>query len=137
MNAISKLKNARTAQELASEIEPLAQALVTLADQTKEHLNEQQRMSKEHNENWIQAQTQTSQEWAEAAVKLKAAAHQLTDANNNIVKMVNGLQLRLIMISLMTSMMPILVLLIVFWIWLDPQIVAKDGIIWLGLQTSS
>jgi hypothetical protein len=110
---------------------------VTLADQTAEHLNEQQRMSQEHNEKWMASQTQTSQAWTEAAIKLKVGAHQLTDAHNAAVKMINGLQLRLIMISLMTSMMPILVLLIVFWIWLDPQIVAKDGIIWLGLQTSS
>ena len=136
MSTISKIRNARTTEDMANEIEPLAQALATLADQATEHLHQQQSKSEEHTEQWIQAQLATSTAWAEASADLKQAANTLTNATNHALKATNGLEWRLIALSLMTSILPMLVLLSVFWIWLDPLIVAKDGIAGIVFHTS-
>jgi ABC-type transporter Mla subunit MlaD len=56
MNAIEKLKHARNIRELAHEIEPLAQALASLADDTRQSLRETQQEAARTGENSRQAQ---------------------------------------------------------------------------------
>ena len=136
MNAISALKQARTPDQLAQQIEPMAQALATLADQATTHLQEQKTASETHTQAWIEAQTNTARAWIEAAKSVKNAAHEMTDATNRAIDLTNAWQTRVILICLISSIMPMAVLLIASWIWLDPQIVTKDGIIWLALQTN-
>src|SRR5260363_25736 len=67
VSAIMRLRQARNAEQLAAEIEPLALSLATLADETRQTLAEQQQASREQAATWSLHQQQ-------AAETLKGAA---------------------------------------------------------------
>ena len=127
MSALSKLKQARNIDELASEIEPLAQAMANLVDETRQSLKTQQSASRAQAQAWSQAQAKTSDSWREAARDMQVAAQTLSEAAETANRAARGWTWRLWIGVLIASITPLLGLLIVSWIWLDPQILSDQG----------
>lgn len=96
MNAIERLKRARNLDEVASEIEPLAQALAAISDETRRALVEQ---SEAHS---VQAQAWAEQQKA-ATRALNQAAQQLQAAAEASMAAANGVRWRLTLLSVLTG----------------------------------
>jgi len=58
----------------------------------------------------------------------------LTSATNQALNMSRHVQLKQVVISLMSSMAAMAVLMSGLLIWLDPQVITKDGISYLVFQ---
>ncbi|WP_251298237.1 MULTISPECIES: IncQ-type mobilization protein MobB [Enterobacteriaceae] len=131
MSAIDRVRKSRGINELAAEIEPLAQSMATLADEARQRIAEVQQASEEQAASWTSQQQQAMSAWREAAGDMRAAAGELTTASQTARSAARGWTWRLWAGVLTASVMPILVLLIASWLWLEPQIIEQQGGIWL------
>jgi hypothetical protein len=119
MSAIERLRQARNAEQLASEIEPLAQALAALADETRQTLSELQQASHAQAETWSQQQQKAAAALHEAASSLEGAARSLraqaeaaTEASDRLTwRLWAGAALIGSVAAAATS---------AFWLWLAP-----------------
>ena len=84
MSIIMRLRQARNAEQIAEELEPLAQAMAALTDETRETLAEIERKSQEQAENFRQQIEASAQAWKEAAAEAQAAAESLNGAGQRM-----------------------------------------------------
>lgn len=131
MSAIDRVRKSRGINELAAEIEPLAQSMATLADEARQRIAEVQQASEEQAASWTSQQQQAMSAWRQAAKDMRAAAGELTKAGQTARSAARGWTWRLWAGVLIASVMPILALLIASWLWLEPQIIEQQGSIWL------
>lgn len=82
MSAFDKLKQARNVNELAQEIEPLAQALATITDESRAAITEQLATQQTQAEHWSAQQTKAAESWEttcqQAQATLQALEQQTT-----------------------------------------------------------
>ncbi|WP_268621080.1 IncQ-type mobilization protein MobB [Escherichia coli] len=136
MSAIDRVRKSRGINELAAEIEPLAQSMATLADEARQRIAEVQQASEEQAASWTSQQQQAMSAWRQAAKDMRAAAGELTTASQTARSAARGWTWRLWAGVLIASVTPILVLLIASWLSLDLRVVTtEDGTIWLRLLT--
>ncbi|MGS3430383.1 IncQ-type mobilization protein MobB, partial [Serratia nevei] len=81
MSAIDRVRKSRGINELAAEIEPLAQSMATLADEARQRIAEVQQASEEQAASWTSQQQQAMSAWEEAAKDMRTAAGELTTAS--------------------------------------------------------
>ena len=84
MSIIMRLRQARNAEQIAEELEPLAQAMAALTDETRETLAEIERKSQEQAENFRRQIEASAQAWKEAAAEAQAAAESLNGAGQRM-----------------------------------------------------
>jgi len=111
---IERLRQAKltSAEELASILEPLAQAMAALTDETRISLEQIEQRSREQGEK-LRNQTQTAiSSWNNAAKAAQQAAERLDEAGQR-------LQLNHYLLAILTGVMTGL-LASVFWLWLAP-----------------
>ncbi|WP_247153765.1 IncQ-type mobilization protein MobB [Escherichia coli] len=136
MSAIDRVRKSRGINELAAEIEPLAQSMATLADEARQRIAEVQQASEEQVASWTSQQQQAMSAWREAAKDMRAAAGELTKASQTARSAARGWTWRLWAGVLIASVTPILALLIASWLSLDLRVITtEDGTIWLRLLT--
>ncbi|MGP7823407.1 IncQ-type mobilization protein MobB [Proteus mirabilis] len=136
MSAIDRVRKSRGINELAAEIEPLAQSMATLADEARQRIAEVQQASEEQAASWTSQQQQAMNSWREAAKDMRAAAEELTTASQTARSAARGWTWRLWAGVLIASVTPILALLIASWLSLDLRVITtEDGTIWLRLLT--
>ena len=130
-------RTSRTPDELAAELEPLAQAMAKLADDAAEQIAGLQTASREQATAWSTAQTAAAAAWKAAAQEMRTAADELRAASDQARDTATisaaALTRRLWIIVTVTALTPILVLLIGSWIWLDPRVVEDAGRLWILL----
>lgn len=80
MNAIERLRQARSVDQLADEIEPLAQSLALLADDARAALSETLSQANAQAATWSQHQSQTAAHWQQTAQTVEQAAQRLENA---------------------------------------------------------
>jgi len=131
MSAIDRVKRSRGTDELAEAIEPLAQSMATLADEARERIAEVKQASEEQAASWTSEQQKAMSAWQHAAKDMRAAAAELTTASQTARSAARGWTWKLWAGVLIASVMPILVLLIALWLWLEPQIIEQQGGVWL------
>lgn len=131
MSAIDRVRKSRGINELAAEIEPLAQSMATLADEARQRIAEVQQASEEQAASWTSQQQQAMSAWQEAAKNMRTAAGELTTASQTARSAARGWTWRLWVGVLIASVTPILVLLIASWLWLEPHVIEQQGGIWL------
>ena len=131
MSAIDRVRKSRGINELAAEIEPLAQSMATLADEARQRIAEVQQASEEQAASWTSQQQQAMSAWREAAKDMRTAAGELTTASQTARSAARGWMWRLWVGVLIASVTPILVLLIASWLWLEPHVIEQQGGIWL------
>ena len=131
MSAIDRVRKSRGINELAAEIEPLAQSMATLADEARQRIAEVQQASEEQAASWTSQQQQAMSAWQEAAKGMRTAARELTTASQTARSAARGWTWRLWVGVLIASVTPILVLLIASWLWLEPHVIEQQGGIWL------
>lgn len=105
----------RSVEELAADLEPLAQALATLADETRQTLAELQRQSRTQSENLNAQMTKTAQVWREAATEARQAADTLVHTQT---RMRVAHYVLTVAVAALTA-----VLVSAFWLWLAPPTV--------------
>lgn len=72
MNAIDRVKKSRGINELAEQIEPLAQSMATLADEARQVMSQTQQASEAQAAEWLRkTQRQTGAAWVELAKELR------------------------------------------------------------------
>ena len=131
MSAIDRVRKSRGINELAAEIEPLAQSMATLADEARQRIAEVQQASEEQAASWTSQQQQAMSAWRQAAKDMRAAAGELAKAGQTARSAARGWTWRLWVGVLIASVTPILVLLIASWLWLEPHVIEQQGGIWL------
>ena len=135
MNAITRLRQARNPDQLAAEIEPLAQALASLSDELQTNLKKHEQASLDQAEQWEDSQKKTAKTWSDSALEMRVAAEKLFKAAHTADRAASGWNWKLWLGVLTASIAPILVLLIASWLFLEPQIhVNSEGISWLVLR---
>ena len=134
MSVIARLRQARNPEEVAVEIEPLAQALATLADETQESLKAQQDESRRQAANWTRAQEETAEAWRDSASTLRSSAQALIQAAETAQRAARGWRWKLWTGVALASGMPMLVLLIGLWVWGDPYLMEQKGITYLIMR---
>lgn len=122
MSAIMKLRQARNAEQLASEIEPLAQSLAALADETRQTLSSQEQASREQATAWSQQQQQAAEALKSAASSIEEAAQRLRKQAEAATEASRGLTWRLFLAAILTGGFTA-VLVSAFWLWLKPPVV--------------
>jgi ElaB/YqjD/DUF883 family membrane-anchored ribosome-binding protein len=120
MSVIMRLRQARNAEQIAAELEPLAQAMAALTDETRETLAEIERRSREQAENFTRQINEAAQAWKEAAAEARIAAESLDSAGQRMEWKVFALAG---LIGLTTA-----VLVIACWLWLAPSPVIRNEI---------
>ena len=121
MNAIDRVKKSRGINELAEQIEPLAQSMATLADEARQA-------------EWLKAQRQTGAAWVELAKELREVAAEVSSAAQSARSASRGWHWKLWLTVMLASMMPTVVLLIASLLLLDlTPLTTEDGSIWLRL----
>ncbi|MHB5684037.1 IncQ-type mobilization protein MobB, partial [Klebsiella pneumoniae] len=80
MNAIDRVKKSRGINELAEQIEPLAQSMATLADEARQVMSQTQQASEAQAAEWLKAQRQTGAAWVELAKELREVAAEVSSA---------------------------------------------------------
>ncbi|MES7190638.1 IncQ-type mobilization protein MobB, partial [Cutibacterium acnes] len=103
----------------------------TLADEARQRIAEVQQASEEQAASWTSQQQQAMSAWRQAAKDMRAAAGELITASQTARSAARGWTWKLWAGVLTASVMPILVLLIASWLWLEPQIIEQQGGIWL------
>jgi ElaB/YqjD/DUF883 family membrane-anchored ribosome-binding protein len=80
MSAIERLRQARSVDQLADEIEPLAQSLALLADDARAALSETLSQAQAQAGLWSQQQSQTATQWQQTAQTVAQTAQRLENA---------------------------------------------------------
>lgn len=111
---IENLRQAKyqSAEELTATLEPLAQAMAALVDETRQTLAEIERRSQQQAEQFQQKIDRTTTAWIEAAEQANLAAQSLNLAGQRMEWRHYGLAAAT---GLITA-----ALLTVFWLWLAP-----------------
>ena len=101
-----------SAEELASILEPLAQAMAALTDETRTSLEQIEQRSREQGEQ-LRSQTETAiTSWNQAAKAAQQAAERLDEAGRRV-------ELNHYLLAILTGVMTGL-LASAFWLWLAP-----------------
>ena len=136
MSAIDRVKKSRGINELAEQIEPLAQSMATLADEARQAMSQTQQASEAQAAQWLKAQRQTQAAWVELAKELREVAAEVSSAAQSARSASRGWTWRLWAGVILASLMPTVVLLIASWLSLDLRVITtEDGTIWLRLLT--
>ena len=134
MNAIDRVKKSRGINELAEQIEPLAQSMATLADEARQVMSQTQQASEAQAAEWLKAQRQTGAAWVELAKELREVAAEVSSAAQSARSASRGWHCKLWLTVMLASMMPTVVLLIASLLLLDlTPLTTEDGSIWLRL----
>lgn len=134
MNAIDRVKKSRGINELAEQIEPLAQSMATLADEARQVMSQTQQASEAQAAEWLKAQRQTGAAWVELAKELREVAAEVSSAAQSARSASRGWHRKLWLTVMLASMMPTVVLLIASLLLLDlTPLTTEDGSIWLRL----
>lgn len=134
MSAIDRVKKSRGINELAEQIEPLAQSMATLADEARQAMSQTQQASEAQAAQWLKAQRQTQAAWVELAKELREVAAEVSSAAQSARSASRGWHWKLWLTVLAASAMPTLVLLIASLLLLDlTPLTTEDGSIWLRL----
>src|SRR5260364_6116 len=104
VSAIMRLRQARNAEQLAAEIEPLALSLATLADETRQTLAEQQ---------------QAAETLKGAASSIEKSAQQLRKQSEAATQASRGLTWRLFLAAILSGTLAAGATS-AFWLWLSP-----------------
>mgnify|MGYP000951420184 CR=1 FL=1 len=129
MNAIDRVKKSRGINELAEQIEPLAQSMATLADEARQVMSQTQQASEAQAAEWLKAQRQTGAAWVELAKELREVAAEVSSAAQSARSASRGWHWKLWL-----TVMPTVVLLIASLLLLDlTPLTTEDGSIWLRL----
>ena len=135
MSAIDKVRQARGIDELAGQIEPLAQSLATLADKAVTAIEETQNASIKQAGEWKIQQGKAAKAWEGTAKDMKAAAEALDTAAGKAEGAASQLGWRIFVVTSMGFLLFTLVLLIGLWLWLAPELrTTKEGAVWLLLR---
>ena len=142
MSAIDKVRQARGIDELAGQIEPLAQSLATLADKAVTAIEETQNASIKQAGEWKIQQGKAAKAWEGTAKDMKDAAEALDKAAEALDKAAgkaegaaSQLGWRIFVVTSMGFLLFMLVLLIGLWLWLSPELrTTKEGAVWLLLR---
>ena len=102
----------QSAEDLAATLEPLAQAMATLADETRQTLAEIDRKSREQDEKFSGQINTAAKEWMAAAAEAQKAAASLNQAGQRMEWRHYGLA---VVTGLVTA-----ALVSGFWLWLAP-----------------
>lgn len=119
MNAIDRVKKSRGINELAEQIEPLAQSMATLADEARQVMSQTQQASEAQAAEWLKAQRQTGAAWVELAKELREVAAEVSSAAQSARSASRGWHWKLWLTVMLASMMPTVVLLIASLLLLD------------------
>lgn len=113
-NQIESLRQAKhqSAEDLAATLEPLAQAMAALADETRQTLAEIDRKSREQGETFSAQVSAAAKEWKAAAAEAQKAAEALNQAGQRM-------EWRHYALAAMTGALTA-ALVTVFWLWLAP-----------------
>ncbi len=135
MNAIDRVKKSRGINELAEQIEPLAQSMATLADEARQVMSQTQQASEAQAAEWLKAQRQTGAAWVEGlAESCGRVAAEVSSAAQSARSASRGWHWKLWLTVMLASMMPTVVLLIASLLLLDlTPLTTEDGSIWLRL----
>jgi septal ring factor EnvC (AmiA/AmiB activator) len=112
MSAIMRLKQARNAEQIAAELEPLAQALAALSDETRATLAEINQTSREQGETFKRQLSESVQSYKAAAAAASQAAERLNQAGQRM-------EWRHYSLAVATGLVTA-ALVSVFWLWLTP-----------------
>jgi hypothetical protein len=107
-----------SAEQLASTLEPLAQAMAALTDETRQTLVEILRQSREQGERFQEQVQSAERTWQVAAVKTQQAAERMHLAGR---RMESTHYLLALATGLITAM-----LVSAFWLWLAPPTVLNQ-----------
>lgn len=124
MNAIDRVKKSRGINELAEQIEPLAQSMATLADEARQVMSQTQQASEAQAAEWLKAQRQTGAAWVELAKELREVAAEVSSAAQSASR---GWHWKLWLTVMLASMMPTVVLLIASLLLLDLTPLTTEG----------
>ena len=102
----------QSAEDLAATLEPLAQAMAALADETRQTLAEIDRKSREQGEKFSAQVSAAAKEWKAAAAEAQKAAEALNQAGQRMEWRHYGLA---VVTGLVTA-----ALVSGFWLWLAP-----------------
>jgi hypothetical protein len=116
MSAITKLRQARNAEQMAAEIEPLAQSLAALADETRQSLAEMQETSHKQAIAWGQQQQKAAEALKSAGSSIEAAAQRL---KAQAEASTDGLMWRFLAVAILTGAAAG-GLTTGFWLWVQP-----------------
>ncbi|MDF4285582.1 IncQ-type mobilization protein MobB [Vibrio parahaemolyticus] len=131
MNAIDRVKKSRGINELAEQIEPLAQSMATLADEARQVMSQTQQASEAQAAEWLKAQRQTGAAWVELAKELREVAAEVSSAAQSARSASRVWHWNLWLTVMLASMMPTVVLLIASLLLLDlTPLTTEDGWIW-------
>jgi len=108
----------QSAQDLAEILEPLAQAMAALTDETRQTLAEIERKSQAQGEKFSHQISAAAQAWRDAAAQAQTAAHSLNQAGTRMEWTHYALVLAT---ALLTA-----VLVSVFWLYLAPPTVQNQ-----------
>lgn len=108
----------RSAEDLAATLEPLAQALAALTDETRQTLAEIDRKSREQGEMFKRQLSESVKGYKEAAAAANQAADSLNQAGQRM-------EWRHYALALLTGLVTA-VLVSVFWLWLAPPTVQNQ-----------
>ena len=108
----------RSAEDLAATLEPLAQALAALTDETRQTLAEIDRKSREQGETFKRQLSESVKGYKEAAAAANQAADSLNQAGQRM-------EWRHYALALLTGLVTA-VLVSVFWLWLAPPTVQNQ-----------
>ena len=117
---IETVRQARhqSAEELAQMLEPLAQAMAALTDETRQTLAEIERRSREQFETFTRQIAQSAQSYREAAAEAEKAAHSLDRAGSRLEWRHYAM---CVLIALITAGFTS-----AFWLWLHPPVVQNN-----------
>ncbi len=135
MNAIDRVKKSRGINELAEQIEPLAQSMATLADEARQVMSQTQQASEAQAAEWLKAQRQTGAAWGGAGQRVAGGSRRrVNSAAQSARSASRGWHWKLWLTVMLASMMPTVVLLIasLLLLYLTP-LTTEDGSIWLRL----
>jgi hypothetical protein len=104
-----------SAEKLAETLEPLAQAMAALTDETRQTLAEIDRKSWEHSEQFSRQINAAVQHWKDAAAAAQQAADSLNQAGQRMAW-------RHYALAALTGALTA-ALVSVFWLWLKPPII--------------
>ena len=119
-NQIESLRQAKhqSAEDLAATLEPLAQAMAALADETRQTLAEIDRKSREQGETFKRQLSESATLYKEAAAAASQAAESLNQAGQRM-------EWRHYALALLTGLVTA-ALVSVFWLWLAPPTVQNQ-----------
>jgi hypothetical protein len=133
--AMDVLKTARNLDTIAEQVEPLAQAMATLADDLRSEMATARIETQGATSAMCQSLDQTAQAATQAARRLSKAALAAQGAAEAVRTASRGGTWRLWVALVAGATLPMIVLLIALWILLPLEIApGREGTIWLRLQ---